>query len=166
MRFLALVCCVVLAACTLALPERGDRPARPAANPITGDAIATTTLAPAPAVVGEPAAAVAKPAETKPAQPNPAQASAAAKPVAAPAHIASPQELACLKKGAAWRSTGAVGGEACFTQTRDAGKSCQRESDCDGYCLARSGTCAPFKPMFGCNEILQDNGVMVTLCID
>ena len=25
-------------------------------------------------------------------------------------------------------------------------------------CLARSQTCAPFKPLFGCNEILQDNG--------
>ena len=82
------------------------------------------------------------------------------------AHIASPQELACLKKGNTWRNTGAAGGEACFTQTKDAGQSCKRESDCDGYCLARSGTCAPFKPMFGCNEILQDNGVMVTLCID
>ena len=168
MRFLPLVCCFVLTACTLALPGRDDKPVGPAANPITGDAIATTTLAPAaPGVAGKPVET--QPAEAQAAQPNPAQSTPAAKPVAAPvapARIASPQELACVKKGNAWRSTGAAGGEACFTQTKDAGKSCQRESDCDGYCLARSGTCAPFKPMFGCNEILQDNGVMVTLCID
>lgn len=55
---------------------------------------------------------------------------------------------------------------ACVYQTRDAGKQCDRESQCDGVCLARSGTCSPFKPLYGCNEILQDNGARVTLCLD
>ena len=32
--------------------------------------------------------------------------------------------------------------------------------------LARSGTCAPITPMFGCNDILQDDGREVTLCLD
>ena len=55
---------------------------------------------------------------------------------------------------------------ALLVRTRDGGKSCKRERDCEGLCLARSRTCAPIQPLFGCNDILQDNGVMVTLCID
>ena len=55
---------------------------------------------------------------------------------------------------------------ACVRMTKDSGKRCERESQCDSVCLARSGTCAPFKPMYGCNEILQDNGARVTLCLD
>lgn len=163
MRLLPLLICVVLTACTLALPERDDKAARPAANPITGAAIATTTLAASPA-----APAPAKPVAVEPV----ARPAAAAKPeppvpeVVTPARIASPAELACVKRGGSWRKAGKSSGETCFTQTRDAGKSCQRESDCQGFCLARSNTCAPFTPMFGCNDIVQDNGVMVTLCID
>jgi hypothetical protein len=56
--------------------------------------------------------------------------------------------------------------EACVTLTRDGGKACTRQSQCEGYCLARSGTCAPITPMFGCNDILQDDGREVTLCLD
>ena len=151
MRVLPMLCCVLLTACTLAMPGGRDKPARPVENPITGAAIATTTLD------------AANPAAL-PAQPKPAVLPAV-EPVQ-PARIASPQELACIKKGDSWRSAGKAGGEACFTQTKDAGKSCQRESDCDGLCLARSATCAPFTPMFGCNDILQDNGARATLCID
>ena len=54
----------------------------------------------------------------------------------------------------------------CIQPTRDGGKRCTRESQCDGVCLARSGTCAPVKPLLGCNEVLQDNGVRATLCIE
>ncbi len=149
MRLLPLLCCVLLTACTLALPGRDDRPARPVANPITGGAIETTTLE---APVAKPETPVVKPEAPV----------AVAKPVV----IASPEELACVKKGRSWGKAGKTGGMTCFVQTRDSGKSCQRESDCEASCLARSGTCAPVSPMFGCNQILQDNGVMVTLCID
>ena len=161
MRLLPLLCCVLLTACALALPGKGDKPVRPAANPITGAAITTTALDAAKPALAPAGAATPVPAE---ASPKPLAEPIAEPVVAKP--IASPQELACIKKGGTWRSTGKSGGEACFNLTKDAGKSCKRESDCDGYCLARSRTCAPFKPMFGCNEILQDNGVMVTLCID
>jgi hypothetical protein len=54
----------------------------------------------------------------------------------------------------------------CVFTTRDGGKQCNRESQCEGVCLARSGTCSPVKPLLGCNEILQDNGARVTLCIE
>ncbi len=39
-------------------------------------------------------------------------------------------------------------------------------SDCQGECLARSRTCAPIRPLFGCNAVLMDNGAEVNLCID
>lgn len=53
----------------------------------------------------------------------------------------------------------------CVNPTRDAGKACRRGSDCEGLCLARSFTCAPYDPLFGCNEILQDDGSRVTYCL-
>jgi hypothetical protein len=78
----------------------------------------------------------------------------------------SDMQLACEKKGSKWFKIG--GGEkfACVRETKDAGKRCEKESQCDGVCLARSGTCSPFKPLYGCNEILQDDGARVTLCLD
>ncbi|MFM7335152.1 MAG: hypothetical protein ACKO1H_12215 [Tabrizicola sp.] len=78
----------------------------------------------------------------------------------------SEMQLACEKKGGRWYKVGDGGKRACVRQTKDAGKRCERESQCDSVCLARSGTCAPFKPMYGCNDILQDNGARVTLCLD
>lgn len=163
MRAVLLLCAVVLAGCTL----RGgdlDKPAvagaEAGANPITGDAVEVSTLA-APGAAD--AAAVA---------PNPAAsaapAAAAVEPPVAedPAPVVLPEELACLKKGGQWAAAGNVASKACVQRTKDGGKFCRKESDCDGYCLATSNTCAPVTPLFGCNDILQDNGVRVTLCID
>lgn len=78
----------------------------------------------------------------------------------------SPGHIACEKRGGSFVSTGKSGAMTCQTATRDGGKQCRRESDCDGLCLARSGTCAPVKPMLGCQAILQDDGRRVELCID
>lgn len=75
-------------------------------------------------------------------------------------------QLACEKKKGRWARVGKGEARACVFQTKDSGKRCERESQCDSVCLARSGTCAPYKPMYGCNEILQDNGMRVTLCLD
>jgi len=161
MRAVLLLCAVVLAGCTL----RGgdlDKPAvvagaEAAANPITGDAVEVSTLA-------APGAAVAAP--KPPASAAPA-AAAVEPPVAEdPAPVVLPEELACLKKGGQWAAAGNVASKACVQRTKDGGKFCRKESDCDGYCLATSNTCAPVTPLFGCNDILQDNGVRVTLCID
>ncbi|WP_426034110.1 hypothetical protein [Cypionkella sp. TWP1-2-1b2] len=174
MRF-CMVLAVVVAGCTLG----GGKLAKPSdsANPITGDAIAVTSLD-APTVAGaadpaKPAAEIAKPdpaAQAVAPQPNPAAvdpAKATSPPVAEePARVLGPEELACVKKGGQWSVAGKAGGMSCVRRMRDAGKSCHKESDCEGDCLARSNTCAPIAPLFGCNEILQDNGAMVTLCID
>ena len=191
MRFWSVLAMVMVAGCTLALPGSGAK--KPVGvNAITGDAIAVTTLdgptsglpqtpgAVGGAPVAQDLSAVARAkGEVKPAlgAPTPADAnavkpkpkptatakSAAATPVES--HIASPEEVVCLRKGGVWGGAGKAG-QTCIKPTKDSGKQCTKESDCEGFCLARSGTCAPAIPMFGCNDILQDNGVMVTLCID
>ena len=83
-----------------------------------------------------------------------------------PAPAKSQMQLACEKKKGRWTKTGKGDLSTCVYATRDGGKQCSRESQCEGVCLARSGTCSPLKPLLGCNEILQDNGARVTLCID
>jgi hypothetical protein len=77
----------------------------------------------------------------------------------------SDQQLACERKRGRWVT--AVGNsKACVFPTRDSGKRCERESQCEGLCLARSGTCSPEKPLYGCNDVFQDNGARVTLCLE
>jgi hypothetical protein len=74
-------------------------------------------------------------------------------------------EVECRKIGGAV-STVSGGLLACLRETGDSGKQCSRESDCEGQCLARSGTCAPVDPLFGCHEILGDTGTRMTQCRD
>lgn len=159
MRRSALILAVLVAGCALTA-DKADRPGP--ANPITGDAIMVTTLDAAsgdPAIAPDPAKPVVKADAAKPASVVPKLAPVQTR-------LASPEEVACLKTGGIWSGAGVSGAKACVKLTRDGGKSCRRERDCEGYCLAQSMTCAPATPMFGCNEILQDNGVRVTLCID
>jgi hypothetical protein len=78
----------------------------------------------------------------------------------------SKEQITCEKRGGTWGAAGKSGGKTCIKQTRDGGKECSKQSNCESVCLARSRTCAPVKPLFGCNEILQDDGRRVTLCID
>jgi hypothetical protein len=76
------------------------------------------------------------------------------------------EEAACAARGGRWAQGGLSGAFVCFEQTRDAGRQCRRESDCESICLARSGTCAPIKPFFGCQDVLTDTGLRATLCVD
>lgn len=146
----------------------------PETNPITGAAIATTSLdAPAQAQATAPVApGPASPAAGVPPRPV-ADAPAPAPQVAGSLEVKtpppaplSPEAVACEKRGGTWARAGKGGGMTCIQPTRDAGKACRRQSDCEGLCLARSRSCAPIRPMFGCNDILQDDGREVTLCID
>jgi hypothetical protein len=155
----------LLVACKL-LPQGSDLPADAAQ-----DGISETTLAdgenqaadagirprPRPGSV----AAVAEPAqEVGVAEPVPDE------PVAEPVEEKPREQILCEKRGGSWDNAGKPGTKACIKRTRDAGKACRKQSDCESVCLARSRTCAPIKPLFGCNEILQDDGRRVTLCID
>ena len=78
----------------------------------------------------------------------------------------SPEQLLCEKTGGQWAVAGLSGAYICVKPTRDGGKLCRKKTDCQGLCLARSGTCAPFTPLFGCNEVLEKDGRRMTLCID
>lgn len=169
-RAIAVVLLLLMTGCTLG--KGADKTASPAAgNPITGGAIATTSLdAPRPDVdkiqTGEPAdspSAAIKPDAGESRAVNPVASSVASS--EQPQVTLPPEALACAKKGDKWLSSG-KGTMSCVHFTKDSGKSCQRQSECEGYCLARSGTCAPVTPMFGCNEILQNDGVRSTICLD
>jgi len=142
---------LLLAACQLSLPGASGGTAAAPANPLTGDAIAVTSLDAAPPAI---------PPAAEPAPPEPP----AAEPV--PPVPQSPEQIACERRGGSYARAGAGDARACIRPTRDGGKQCRRESDCEGTCLARSQTCAPITPMFGCNDILQDDGRRVTLCLD
>lgn len=163
------------------------------ANPITGGAIEVTALDAPPTKPGAAATAEKPPAVTVPAaklghdakpeaagqpapdsKPDPAEAEAPEKPEIAPPEAAplvaeelkTAAQKACEKKGNFWGKAGKSGASACMQRMKDAGKRCVNGTQCSGECLARSMTCSPYKPLFGCNEILQDNGVRMTLCID
>ncbi len=112
-------------------------------------------------------------AKAKPQAPEEAPEEAADKEAAqtddGPPHAAdpqSPEEIRCLKSGGLWATAGDTGAKACVLRTRDGGKACSKQTQCEGLCLARSRSCAPITPMFGCNEILQADGREVTLCLD
>ncbi|WP_083952102.1 MULTISPECIES: hypothetical protein [Rhodobacter] len=70
----------------------------------------------------------------------------------------------CEAGGGQWASLG--GAQYCVTRTKDAGRSCRASTDCEGACLARSMTCAPAKPLLGCNEVLSSTGLRGTECIE
>ena len=78
----------------------------------------------------------------------------------------SASQIACEDEGGTWARAGEGGGMSCIRPTRDGGKQCDSKTDCQGECLARSRTCAPVQPLFGCNAVLMDNGAEVSLCID
>ena len=75
------------------------------------------------------------------------------------------ERLACTKKKGILTKTPA-GFYLCVQNTGQGQKACTSSNQCDGVCLARSGTCSPFNPLIGCNEIITSGGGMATLCID
>lgn len=139
----------------------------PAAAPETAKPAGPDTAAPQASPAGDAATDTAAVETAADAQPE-AATEPAPKPDLAetPVTPKSEMQLACEKKGGKWARVGKGDKRACVRQTKDGGKRCERESQCDGVCLARSGTCSPFKPLYGCNEILQDNGARVTLCLE
>lgn len=168
-RLLLPVLFATLAACTLSLPGKGPEPATATIRP--GKVEVTTLAAPPTATT----TATTTPNQTLRPEPRPIQTATRPAPdptseqtpdPAATTPRPSPEQAACLAKGGIWSANGASPLHTCVTRTRDAGKSCRKETDCDGLCLARSRTCAPVKPLFGCNPILQADGTEATLCID
>ncbi|WP_374644858.1 hypothetical protein [Tabrizicola sp.] len=171
---LALGLSALLAACQLS-PGPGKAPQDVTPNAVTGDAIEVTALDAAPAEAARAGAQgeagggdAARVQSGTPAAPGSAATPAPQPDLAAEVALPSKSQmqLACERKQGRWIRAGKGDLHSCVYDTRDGGKQCTRESQCEGVCLARSGTCAPVKPLLGCNEILQDNGARVTLCID
>lgn len=72
----------------------------------------------------------------------------------------------CVRGGGQLVERGASRALICVQTMPDAGRSCSRATDCRGVCLARSRTCAPVDPLFGCQEVLLSDGRQVTQCLD
>ena len=54
----------------------------------------------------------------------------------------------------------------CYRNQPDANQFCSTESDCAGFCLARSRTCSPIDPFFGCHQVLSKDGLPQTVCVE
>lgn len=76
------------------------------------------------------------------------------------------QQADCTRAGGNFIRTGVAGLWTCQRSTRDSGRRCTKDGDCEGLCLARTNTCAPVVPLFGCHEVLDSLGRRNTLCID
>jgi len=76
------------------------------------------------------------------------------------------QREACEKDRGRWGLASTKASYVCYRDLRDANKSCKVGSDCEGLCLARSRTCSPIKPFYGCHQVLSNSGVVQTLCVD
>jgi hypothetical protein len=148
----------------------------PAAAPVATEEVAPAEEATPPAPEAEPAVAVTEPTALPDAEATAVDAAvtgeAAATEAASDETEAAPPpppkselQIACERKRGDWVATSG-GRMFCQLTTRDGGKSCTRESQCEGLCLARSGTCAPVTPLMGCQEILQDDGSRATQCIE
>lgn len=79
---------------------------------------------------------------------------------------AESQKAACLAQGGQYLPAGSASVYTCFKTPKDAGKACSKSGDCESECLARSRSCAPIAPLFGCNSTLDAAGREVTLCRD
>ena len=82
-----------------------------------------------------------------------------------PEAVKSPSQIVCEKKGGRFAKAGNSTPVVCVRETRDGGKSCRRETDCEGLCLARSRSCSPITPVLGCQESLTRDGLRVTECV-
>ncbi len=76
------------------------------------------------------------------------------------------EQAACEAEGGRWGAGGKGGVMLCYHDTKDAGRQCSAASDCEGFCLSRSRTCAPVRPLFGCNDILDGRGQPTKICVD
>ncbi|MEL7343560.1 MAG: hypothetical protein AAFN59_01715 [Pseudomonadota bacterium] len=75
-------------------------------------------------------------------------------------------QASCREDGGRWGRGGAAQQFVCYQPTPDANASCAAQTDCATLCLARSRTCAPEAPLFGCHEVLTNRGFPATICID
>jgi hypothetical protein len=138
-------------------PEKGAETAAPPSGYVYDDA-------PTPASQGgeeDPPGTDEPPAEDDPPTPAPEPEQTGPKRV----DLNAAPRAKCTRRGGDFTRTPA-GLYVCVQRTRDANRSCSKASDCQGACLARSGTCAPVTPLIGCYEQITERGGMATVCVD
>lgn len=165
MRFwMALLTCVVLVSCADIAPVGTTEPAATVAEAGSGYVFDDETP-PAPEAEAEPEKDDGpQRLEMKPEAEQPA-AVIPEKPAPVASGASPEARLACQRQKGALSKTPA-GFYVCVQQTGQGRKACTAASDCKGACLARSGTCAPFTPLIGCNDVITASGGMATVCID
>ena len=129
----------------LSAQDAEPAPAVAPATPSVADAPALTTLGSA-----------AAPAE-------PAQSNAPVRPPETA--MMALQRTTCERGGGRFLPRG-TGVYACIFPTSDAGQRCDAAADCEGACLARSRSCAPIQPLFGCQEVFTLPGRREILCTE
>jgi hypothetical protein len=81
----------------------------------------------------------------------------------------------CEAAGGTWRPGGLLPEPLCFHPMPDAGKPCDRASQCQGDCLVvepaertggMPGRCAPVNPIFGCFAYMDDLARQQEICVD
>jgi hypothetical protein len=105
-------------------------------------------------------------------------------PPAGPAPAAPTERAACDAAGGTWGKFGMLPAERCNLPTRDGGRACRRQADCEGACIAdvtdaerdalgrggppieREGKCAEWRLVFGCLPLVEDGRVETVVCID
>jgi hypothetical protein len=92
-------------------------------------------------------------------------------------------EVACEAAGGTWKPAGLFPKPICTVPTRDAGRTCDDNDECEGYCLAAlsrlqidlvrqkrsipvQGACTPHMPVFGCIAIVRQGWVRSIMCRD
>ena len=80
--------------------------------------------------------------------------------------VMSEQRAACEADGGRWRPAANKTIFVCYRNQPDANRTCRRETDCLGFCLARSRTCSPIEPFFGCHQVLSSGGLPQTVCVE
>ena len=152
---------------TLAPLSAGDAPVLAegtrADAPSAGDAMRGADLQPDDPTDPAPETAAPETAAPETAAPQTAEPETAEPDAAPPIPALARAQASCAAQGGRLVSVTA-GRFACQLDTGDANRRCTARGDCEGECLARSGTCAPAHPLFGCHEVLNARGAPVTEC--
>ena len=177
-RLAVLACLGFLAGCAQGLvPPAAPAEQAPAADPLApayvdiDDHPEQTAKAVSAPQDGDGGAAGPEPEKLEPPEPlaGPEPGAAPADPAPEPVAVRPDPNAAARARCVAGKgqfTRTATGAFVCVKRTRDANKACTAASQCEGACLARSGTCAPINPLIGCNDIVTQNGGTATVCID
>ncbi len=76
------------------------------------------------------------------------------------------ERTACEAQGGTYEIGGLAQSYVCFTPLPDAGTTCEKETDCAGFCLSETRQCSAVTPQFGCIPHLDETGRELVICID